>query len=729
MFSYSKSIAEILILRRVFKTIMGILSVVIINMSSAQIVEDVFDKYTSVGQLGMTVTNFGVLGNGWNQINGRILSSCQYKQHTEILREQIEHFSFSGLWIGGLVNGERRVSTSIVDGVFESDQEGFEFFANSNISIMSSISSTAEDSMAQYFSPFAVSHQDFITEYKDYGDTPEDDLGIPNHNPLGITVHMESYAWNFTYADAFVILNYTIRNESEETINNIYAGIWADASVANMNYTNIYEPGGGFNWYDNLDGFDGSFDEAGFNRDIGYQYDLDGDDGWAQSYIGINILGGSVPRPYWDTYFNQWVWTSSNNEDYPGYTMPLTDYDRYQQLHSSVPQGTGDLYTDEGYPNQSNSWLFMTSAGPFGSQPTESDSSGWELPPGDSCNVVFAIVTGLWSGSGDDSPARRANLRTNADWAQKAYDGEDKNRNNILDEGEDIDEDGEIDRYILPEPPPVPNMTVDVGDQIVTIYWDDNAEDFIDPISREKDFEGYRVWGARKTFGDESAEFTLMAEFDKTDSAYADIGYNTGFDAVQITNIDGEADSVEINDRYYHYKFINEDVKSGWLNYYSVTAYDRGDPDANLESLESSVYANRKYVYPGAKAATDDWPDPPRVYPNPYRGQAVWEGYGSRERMIWFTNLPSKAEIRIFTLAGDLVDVIQHDEATYAGADIQNIDENKNPRFSGGEHAWDLITRHDQAVATGLYLFTVENMDEESSLYGSVKESKFVIIN
>ena len=386
------------------------------------------------------------------------------------------------------------------------------------------------------------------------------------------------------------------------------------------------------------------------------------------------------------------------------------------------------MYTDEGYPNQSNSWLFMTSAGPFGSQPSESDSSGWELLPGDSCNIVFALVTGLWSGGGDDSPDRRANLQTNADWAQKAYDGEDKNRNNILDEGEDIDEDGEIDRYILPEPPPVPNMTVDVGDQIVTIYWDDNAEDFIDPISREKDFEGYRVWGARKTFGDESAEFTLMAEFDKTDGPSADIGYNTGFDAVQITNIEGETDSVEINDRYYHYKFINEDVKSGWLNYYSVTAYDRGDPDANLESLESSIYANRKYVYPGAKAATDDWPDPPRVYPNPYRGQAVWEGYGSRERMIWFTNLPSKAEIRIFTLAGDLVDVIQHDEATYAGADIQNIDENKNPRFSGGEHAWDLITQHDQAVATGLYLFTVENMDEESSLYGRVKESKFVII-
>ncbi len=98
----------------------------------AQFADDVYDKYTSVGQLGLAVTNFGVLGNGWNKIDGRIQPSCMYKQKTEILREQVEHFSYAGLWIGGKVNGERRVSTAIVDGVFESGQEGFEFFANSD---------------------------------------------------------------------------------------------------------------------------------------------------------------------------------------------------------------------------------------------------------------------------------------------------------------------------------------------------------------------------------------------------------------------------------------------------------------------------------------------------------------------------------------------------------------------------------------------------------------------
>ena len=101
----------------------------------AQSVSDVYDKYTSVGQLGLTVTNFGVLGNGWNKIDGRILPSCQYKQNTEILRDQVEHFSYAGLWVGGIVNGQRRVSSAIVDGVFESGQEGFEFSAVKNIDI------------------------------------------------------------------------------------------------------------------------------------------------------------------------------------------------------------------------------------------------------------------------------------------------------------------------------------------------------------------------------------------------------------------------------------------------------------------------------------------------------------------------------------------------------------------------------------------------------------------
>ena len=691
----------------------------VLRTTASPAVSDEYDKFTSVGQMGLTVTNFGILGNGWNRMeDGSIQPSCQYKQHTETFREQVEHFSYAGLWVGGIVNGQRRVSTAIVDGVFEAGDEGFELFAESPIIMQSSIASTTQDSMAQYYSPYAVSHQDMIADFKDYGTIPSDGLGISNHNPLGLNIHLEAYAWNYSYADAFVILNYTFKNMSMDTIADIYAGIWSDASVANFNYTDYYTPGGGFTWYDNLDGFDRSVDEAGFERGIGYQYDVDGDDGWAESYVGISILGANVPMDYLHTNYHQWVWTNSNNSDYPAYSMPIDDNARYDKMSSRVPQGSGPEYTAEGYPAAENSWLFLVSSGPLGSSPSTADSTNWSLAPGDSCSVAFTVVCARWTpGAGGDSPAQRKNLYVNYDWAQKAYDGEDKNRNNVLDEGEDANNNQIIDRYILPAPPPSPNMEIMVESNRVTLYWQDNAEAFLDPISQVADFEGYRVYGARKTANEALGEFTLLSENDIKNS----IGYNTGFSAIRITNEFGEPDSLEINGLFYQYKFINEGIKDGWLNYYTVTAYDQGDPDTNLESLESSIYANRIYVYSGEPdAGNDDWQ--PTVYPNPYKGQALWDGYGSRNKMIWFRGLPAKAEIRIFSLAGDLVEVIQHDEL-YMGGDIANVDERKNPIMSGGEHAWDLITMHDQATASGLYLFTVEDKDT-----GTVKEGKFLII-
>ena len=691
------------------------------TLNRVKIASDEYDKYTSVGNLGLTITNFGIIGNGWNLMeDGSIHPSCQYKQQTEIAREQVEHFSYAGLWVGGVVNGERRVSTSIVDGVFESGNEGFELFAETPITIQSSISSTTQDSMAQYYSPSAISHQDMFADFKDYGLTKEDGMGIPNHNPLGLDIHLESYAWNYSYADAFVVLNYTFKNSSADTINNIYSGIWVDPSVANFNYTDYYTPGGGFTWYDNLNGFDESEDDNGFNRDIAYQYDADGDDGWAQSYLGVSVLGGSIPMSYLKTNYYQWVWTNSNNSDYPAYSMPIDDYERYEKMSSSVPKGTGLDYTSEGYPSSENSWLFLISAGPIGSKPNAADSTSWTLAPGDSCSIAFTVVCGLWSdGFTGDSPGRRNNLYVNYDWAQKAYDGEDKNRNNVLDEGEDTNDNQVIDRYILPAPPPVPNMYVDIESRKVTLYWQNNSESFLDPISQEADFEGYRIYGARKTDNGSLGEFSLLLEADTNN----DIGYNTGFSMIEIKNSYGEADSININDVYYHYKFENSDIKDGWLNYYAITAYDRGDPDANLASLESSIYSNRIYVYPGESASVDaQWSGEPTVYPNPYRGQALWDGYGSRNKMIWFRNLPVEAEIRIFSLAGDLVDIIQHNES-YKGQDINNIDERKNPLMSGGEHAWDMITMYDQATASGLYLFTVENKAS-----GEIKEGKFLII-
>lgn len=78
-------------------------------------------------------------------------------------------------------------------------------------------------------------------------------------------------------------------------------------------------------------------------------------------------------------------------------------------------------------------------------------------------------------------------------------------------------------------------------------------------------------------------------------------------------------------------------------------------------------------------------------------------------------------------MTGDLVAEFIHDASTYNGSGIKWFDDfagiQATPQFAGGEHAWDLISKFDQAIATGLYLFTVKD-----TTTGTVKRGKFVIV-
>jgi hypothetical protein len=704
---------------------------------------DDYRHFHNIGNLGLTVTNYGLFGQGYLTAL-KDQPSCLYKYHSRLEKEQVEHFSYAGLWIGGIggMNGEDEVlvSTAIVDGVFEYGEAGFEFTNSADegdtVRVRSSIVTSPS------YDPKAISHQDFLCDFTDRNTTvPGTEIELINHIPLGVNVHLETYAWNYSYADAFVILNYTIRNISKYPVKKVYVGLWVDASVANMNYTSRYEPGGGFNWYDNLNGFDREFD-------MGYQYDVDGDNGYAESYLGIRALGASVLRETYQVHYDQWKWTSPSDAQFPDYFMPSSDEERYEKL-STTPAGAT--------PDVEASWMLFLSMGPLG-----------DMAPGDTINAVFAIVCGFWGEGISDTPERRKNLRLNSDWAKTAYNGEDvdgdgkldpiedMNANGILDPGEDdykpefdlnnngrwdpgepvfgdgdghldIDEDiyqnfqrgilehnGRIDRYILPSPPPSPNLLVVPGDKKVTLYWDDIAEFFEDPITREVDFEGYRIYGSPRTIGSKD-DATLLAQFDLVDN----LGYDTGFRAIRH--------DTTINDKQYRYRFVSEHLLSGWPDkyFFAITSYDKGNPANNLPSMESSIYENLAYAIPG-KTVSEESVRKIYVYPNPYKAEAAWDGFGERERLIWFANLPASATIRIYTLAGDLVDEIQHEAETYNGRDIALLEQktkSQKTKFSGGEHAWDLITKNDQAIATGLYLFTVKDNNT-----GDIYSGKFLVI-
>lgn len=759
-----------------------------------RIQQDDYWHYTSVGNLGLTVTNFGILGQGYNNPDQ---PSCEYKFRTTLdsRKDEVEHFSYGGIWIGGVRDNQFRVSTAITDGVFGYEDGGWEFtssyadqikdtpiwrhlakidrrfdlsnidngevvFANAlnaevvdgwinfestawdTIVTQSSLREVSEDSpYGRLFDPAAISHQDLVCAYTDTNTiVPGTGVTIENHTPLGIHIYQEVYAWSFAYADAFTILNYTVTNipdgwfvaEFDTTVeysSNVirdyvagdtvftgsviegpYFGYWIDASVGNMNYTSAYgenTPGGRWFWYDNLNDFDEE-------RHLGLQFDVDGDAGWAQSYLGIKVLGAEIAigdslPDTWDGYYNQWTWQGSTfGNTWP---MPQTELERYLKMGQHAPYGA--IPSD---PDYQASWMMLVSSGPYP-----------DMAPGDRFNVAYAVVCGRWNGGGSDTEDRRANLYTNAEWAQIAYNGEDRNGNGVLDPGEDQNGDGLITRYVLPEPPPAPELALIAGDQEVELYWTDTPENTIDPISNEKDFEGYRIYGSPKTFvegAEEVNEWTLLAEFDLgEDEADTNlVGYGTGLDAVRLDTartIDGVS---------YQYTWVNNNLRNGWPRelYYAVTAYDRGDVDAGLESLESNPSSNLTYAFTGSRPA-ESGDNRVGVYPNPYRGRANWDGYTERDRLIWFRNLPAKCEVTVFTIAGEKVDGFYHNAATYSGDDVQRINagatSNERRAFSGGEHAWDLLTADDQEIATGLYIYTVEDLNS-----GDVKTGKFLVI-
>jgi len=695
--------------------------------------DDDNSKFTTVGNIGLSVTNFGVYGDALlNLTQPGHQPSCEYP-----IGSGIEHIFQGGLWVGGFkkdaINSKSKlgpfVTTGAVDNSSGSRSSGFEF--TNSIGSKEIERSTLLDS--RFYNQNAISHQDLIGDYSDTNLTTLDGTIIVDHNPLGITVHEENYAWNFPFADFFVIKNYTITNVSGKYLDSVYVGLWTDAVVRNTKIT--YTKNGAFYGHGG-DGYDDSLK-------IAYCYDVDGDVPFTNSYVGFLYLGSSPTIP--DSFLTD---NGTGGKD----TLPATCFNSWQFNNTTDPNffappdgptGDGVRYQKMqgwfGGTNRFNPYYGLT--GPL--QTTGINPASIKVPtgtggrselithgyyrniaPGDSINVVFAIVCANKYGdeaTALDSRLERTTLYNNSDWALRAYFGNDKNRNGVIDPGEDIFGDGKIHRYILPAPPMVPVMRVVAAQNKATVYWDRRAEASVDPISGLHDFAGYRIYRTQSGFDltnnqNIKGSLVVLAQYDSAGST----GFNTGFKSVELTT-----PMIFPNDTTkYWYKYEVPNLLDGWQYLFSVTAFDKGDPTNNLGPLESSLMANMKSILPGT-LPTEDSNVKPGVYPNPYYGSAIWDGNSERLRKLYFYNLPSDCEITIYTLAGDVVKRLEH-SSTSSGQDIRWFDQyaaGTNQQFTGGEHAWDLITDNDQAIATGLYLFTVKNNKN-----GNIKTGKFLII-
>ncbi len=684
-----------------------------------------FDKkIVDIGNIGLTVTNVGTLGypDVRNDPDGG--PSMEYP-----LNSGIEHLFEAGIWIGAQVDGQTAVSTASVDAPtgYSTGAAGFEFTAAVGNTIQERSSFTASD----FFSFNAISHQDLLVDFSDKNAIiPGTNIEITDHNiPLNADVHLETYAWNFSFADYFVILNYTITNNSTTAWDSVYLGLWTDLVVRNINVATdagaafFSKSGGGY--IDSMTAL--------------YAFDVLGEPDFTSSYGASQFLGiewrglffhpsnkdtfvkSGLPVPKVNANF--WRFRDSQDPDFPA---PENELGRYEKLKTGLDFNNQGISDDVREPNNR---VQLMSAGPL-----------VEVAAGETVNFVLALVcakqlsgtsgcpkgTSGNPGADLDTDCAREELNNNLGWARRTFNGEDLNGNGLLDEGEDLDDDGELDRYILPEPPATPKIKIIPSSGKVEIYWDNLAEASIDPISKKQDFEGYRLY--RSQIGEDlnldlinSAD--IIAQWDKQGNA---VGFNNGFDQIRLSNpAFFSGDTVA-----YYYKYELDALLNGWQYVFIITSFDEGDQELRIESLESSFVENAYGVYTGTVPHNfEDGKDTVTVgvYPNPYRVNATWDGTTARTRKLYFYNLPELCDITIYTLSGDVVALLNHDASTYDGTDTQwfdNFGGDASKRiFSGGEHAWDILSETGQDITQGLYIFTVKDINSNK-----VQQGKFAVI-
>jgi len=343
-----------------------------------------------------------------------------------------------------------------------------------------------------------------------------------------------------------------------------------------------------------------------------------------------------------------------------------------------------------------------------------------------------------------------------------------------------------IPDFSSPEAPPSPKIKVTSNGSDVEIQWtSDNFGNLAtspeiteDKFSRRRDFEGYQVWVSPTNI---IKDFTQIFSVDRENFVYEDASLpgilldvpfidvntpstiNPGQDYTYIADIIHQADgtydtltvkgknnsthlfmkrnfgnnllltqdqnipgllqykAVKGNDGVWTYTAILKNKILANKSYVAITSSDYGDPRSGVPALNSSPMTNSISVVPG-KINGDN-----KVYvvPNPYRADVDYEATGwetavtnglkwtEQDRKIVFFNIPKQAIIRVYTLSGDLVKTVCH-----------NGSASESNKFGEYSAIWNLLNENNQAVASGIYLFSCEDVENVREKF----VGKFVII-
>ncbi|MCU0612915.1 MAG: hypothetical protein MUE60_14145, partial [Candidatus Eisenbacteria bacterium] len=305
-------------------------------------------------------------------------------------------------------------------------------------------------------------------------------------------------------------------------------------------------------------------------------------------------------------------------------------------------------------------WRFVLAFGPLG-----------DLAPGQTLPVTVAIVSGFDTNQ----------IRVNGAQAKAMFDAD----------------------FRGPAAPDAPGFLATAIDRGARIVWRNSSEASIDPISQYADFQGYNVWRSPN-----GLDWTLAQSWDLPDS----LGLNIGWPP-PVSTVQG-----------YDYEYTDTGLGNGFPVRYVVTAFDDGgngdgintpaydERNSGVGVLESSRGADfQQLIYPAGTPKAAGVVDEVYVVPNPYIGSSRLEqvprtdeaGVRQYYKDIEFRGLPGECTIEVYTMGGDLVQTIHHDDGL-------------------SWHAWNLRTRLNMEILAGIYLYRVSDAN------GNEHIGKFVVV-
>lgn len=341
----------------------------------------------NAGNLHMNITNWGLIGSypgaRWPMSDK---PSAQWPAGSGD-----EYLFAAGLWVAGVVLGERVVSTSQYqreiraqtnpeDTIYEAigtelvrppgndvasgrrfpepnpnDDEDFDEFGNERID-EETLNGYDDDGDGLIDEDFAqIGNQMMVTTM--YDNTRISQEQYPDHVPLNLKVVQESYAWDSDQVNDFVGFNYTITNVGVTDITNIYIGLFCDGDIGNRNDPGAYRHDLAGSFVGAVRASDGGFVPI----EMGYMWDSPEEGVPLPGYFGVLFLGHTTdpigqraPRTVGMHTFRHFA--SQAPFDQGG--DPTNDLERYEVLSSGDRDRNATTGSEDDY-------RFIVAAGPF----------------------------------------------------------------------------------------------------------------------------------------------------------------------------------------------------------------------------------------------------------------------------------------------------------------------------------------------------------------------------